>query len=929
MKLFGKICVIIISVLIVLLLVSPYLITLKDGSFDEGDLTSTPYVASTYTGSAQISSSGIITKTTSEELWNQMIENKNNIENYLDSPEELEKLMNAEIITQYPKIDNADEGALNGIIEFQRNKTDGKSSILTYMNKDTFDSYINSNSIKTSDGKSILDYFTLDDDGNAVVAVMNTETYKIESNDNSISIEGLKDESIDVDNLTEDNKKSDGTYYNEVYNVESKKIDYKSMVQNYTMPFQYLWALLVIGEDKEFVLELADLVENSEITISIYDNIATTEYEDVYTYKKETRIDKYAKISVDNDYGVTGYLTERYWLSDKSPKPDIEHYTPPFYSTYVTDEGEYNVTITKIYKTNTFVNDLTKANVWVVDYSKDYEYLPGSAEKENNSKNLDNTEYVFDKDTSKDSKEDDSLLKDSDALSFAASMKSYIEKKAEENKKESAKSDSDKEEKIEVNATVSYVRYKNYIHKSERKQSSETSITEQKYVAGKVANDPKVDVNADEDNPNFVSILNKPSHKNAKYLITSEITSWLMEILETNPDTKNMVDLTKLLINKVSEKEKFEVNEDDIFSEYEYSSFEDYTSYYGDYVVRTNDSNSATVVRDRDEIEKGLKKWLKNTTAQKENALSVLDTVLECQEEYHVNAVFVYAFLRVETGIGTANTGYVKNDNNWGSWALGRKYSSPEENIKTITKNMESGNIYFTQGNISVSKIGAIYCPNDSEYPTQGDDWIKNVTNYMTDLYSCMGIAESTQGTVSNGTIGTIGTYTSTQNRTYKLYIQGNPAPWANEDYGDSRSMAKAGCGPTAAAIIASSYDAKIDPSDVRQSVVSMYGLGNHSSATWIGESIKKLLPNVKVEVANYNEEKIKQCLNSAGQAWFVVQNCKYTSGAHCMALIDYKEPGMVYVAHGTANSRPYGWNKLSELKSYNKYGSILYVGGK
>ena len=47
------------------------------------------------------------------------------------------------------------------------------------------------------------------------------------------------------------------------------------------------------------------------------------------------------------------------------------------------------------------------------------------------------------------------------------------------------------------------------------------------------------------------------------------------------------------------------------------------------------------------------------------------------------------------------------------------------------------------------------------------------------------------------------------------------------------------------------------------------------------------------------------------------------------MALIDYKDPGMVYVAHGTANSRPYGWNKLSELKSYNKYSSILYVGGK
>lgn len=396
-----------------------------------------------------------------------------------------------------------------------------------------------------------------------------------------------------------------------------------------------------------------------------------------------------------------------------------------------------------------------------------------------------------------------------------------------------------------------------------------------------------------------------------------------LQILENDEKTANLVDLTKYLMYMATGVD-YGVKEYE-FSEYEKTSFENVTASYGDYVVKTNDPASATVVTDKKKMEEGLKKWLKNASNQKTKAISVLDTVMDCQEKYHVNAVFVYAFLRTETGIGTADTNYVKNDNNWGSWNLGHTFASPQDNIITITSKMESGGIYFSKGNISVSQIGAIYCPNDAKHPTQGDDWIKVVNGHMNDLYSAMGL----QGSIASGGKGTIGAYISTKNLKYNLYLQGNPAPWAGEDYGDSHSMAKAGCGPTAAAIIASAYNANITPSTVRQSIVSSLGLGNHSSATWIQGTLKKLIPNVKTEVAAFNEEKIKKCLENSGQVWFVVQNCKYTSGAHCMALIDYKDSGMVYVAHGTAKTRPYGWNKLSELKSYNKYSEILYVGGK
>lgn len=186
---------------------------------------------------------------------------------------------------------------------------------------------------------------------------------------------------------------------------------------------------------------------------------------------------------------------------------------------------------------------------------------------------------------------------------------------------------------------------------------------------------------------------------------------------------------------------------------------------------------------------------------------------------------------------------------------------------------------------------------------------------------------------IATGGAGTIGVYTATNGRTYNLYLQGSGAPWANEDYGDSHSMALAGCGPTAGAIIASSYNADITPSTFRETVVDLYGLGNHSSPTWIGQAFNKLLPGVKTSVGStFDENKIKECLKNSGQVWLIV-NKRYTSDSHCIALIDYKEnsqgQGMVYVAHGTAKSRPYGWDTLNTVKSCYKPSGVLYIGGK
>lgn len=548
---------IIIIFILILLAASLYQIKIDDGTFEEDEWSNTPYVASTYTSSANIGSNGITTDSSAKELWEKTIQEGSNIDKYLDSPEELEKLMNAELITQYPKIDTAAEGVINGIIEFERNKTDGTSCKLKYLDKEKFNTYVNSNSITTSEGTSILDYFTIDDSGNAVIAVVNKDTYQITSDDNDITIGKLEEEGITVENLTEENKSesSDGVEYsNVVYNVMSVPINYKDAVQKYTMPFQYLWTLLVMGDDKDFVLELADLVESSEIIISLYDNVTTIKNVDVYNYKKQTRIDKYAKISVENNYGVTGYLTAKYWVSPESPVPFANYYKPGNEATYITDD-ENNVTITTISESNNFQYYLTKADVWITDYSREYEYNPGSETKNENTVNLDNTAYVFNENTSKNSNEDSSLLNDSQAKAFANSTKKYIEQRAET------------EEEIKVN--VSQVNLINYDHKIDRKRTTTNYETQQKYVEGNVVNNPKVEKKSDEDN--FVKILCKKEHKGAKKALTNEVSSWFFEILEKNPDTVNMVDLTKYLFYKATGKD-YGIKEFD-FSVYDVSKF--------------------------------------------------------------------------------------------------------------------------------------------------------------------------------------------------------------------------------------------------------------------------------------------------------------------------------------------------------------------
>lgn len=539
---------------------------------------------------------------------------------YLKKPEELEKLLNAEIITQYPKMGDGATDAngkkkLDGIIQFERHQQNGSSKMLKFIKAETFNSYVSNGDDKA------LDYFTLDEEQNAVIAYKNTTTETLESNDSKMV---LSDYAPD---LSESDKGSDGNYKKTTVSIGTEKINYKNATQKYVMPFKYLWSLLVIGRDRNFVLELADLVENSKITISIYDNVTTTTDTDVFTYKKQNRTDTYVEVTPSTTYGVKNVPTKGYWWPDDKATstvgikkdPDVE-----------TEDTDYKITHTVVNKINRVEFALTKADVWIVDYSQEYTYQEAQVtSNESNTKDMDpkETEYEPQEEGSGNSKDNALLLNCDHAKEMIKITTDYIEKhKPTSSRAQTMGTDSNSRvpsssgntkkpnsssgskstnsvfsgvlsgEKINDNVTLTpnnggsstsggtsstteteqplqvtatYVKVERFQRKIERKESTTNTVSEQKYVSKTPVSNPKDDKDADKDN--FVKILRKGKHREAKDYLTDDATSWLWKIMRGNGLGDNFIDLTKYLFYKVTGK-NYGVKEYD-FSEFSPDSF--------------------------------------------------------------------------------------------------------------------------------------------------------------------------------------------------------------------------------------------------------------------------------------------------------------------------------------------------------------------
>lgn len=479
---------------------------------------------------------------------------------YLKKPEDLEKLLNAELITQYPKIDGLSSDKLNGIVEFVRHETDPNTGVentrrLQYVERIQFSQMFES--YQESGNRNVLNYFTLDDEGNLIIAVWSREEGSYYSNNTSLQTdrkkirEGMAEGKIksEVDSrysVTSENESSITAEYT-TYMISEQTIYYKSMVQPYTLPFEYLWALLVMGKSDEFVLNLSQLAYDSEITIGIFDNIDKSVRTNIEKYTEEfkERYEKWERGDGDTDYQIVAEDPSY----DTVGHIDIDEESP---------DGEWKIEkydyehrdIATTYQDTTQIQ-IIYADTWIVELGVQFTDTIDAQQVYDNIVETDDEEWNGD-DNSSNTYQDErkhSDWVDASGVSHEGS-KYYV-----------------------------WVRDENYNYKRTIDQSNESILdtTISKYQTSPAQISEKTDIDPTTGD-NFVKFLRNDNNAFI-YLTDTTGTNWLCSILEANADTIGMVDLTRYLINKTKNPDDTRITFD--FSIYEPQVMSSVTGVYG------------------------------------------------------------------------------------------------------------------------------------------------------------------------------------------------------------------------------------------------------------------------------------------------------------------------------------------------------------
>lgn len=248
--------------------------------------------------------------------------------------EKVQYLIDAEAVTKMPYIDQVDGNVENtenegeegkepliGQIKFYRfnsekdvdeayeTNSENKKTIkeeyrITYVAPDEFKTQMQN--YENGGNEEVFKHFTMDDEGNVVIADGRKEVRKITTgNDTYAADPGL---SLEIVKENSGEEGYTGNYkqgYSFVkYTTNERKIDYLSLVEQYVMPTNFLYSLLVQTKDYDFVRAIAELAYQNEIAVGIYENESQSNITEDYTYNM--RLD----LNVDTDLDINKVNTE-------------------------------------------------------------------------------------------------------------------------------------------------------------------------------------------------------------------------------------------------------------------------------------------------------------------------------------------------------------------------------------------------------------------------------------------------------------------------------------------------------------------------------------------------------------------------------------------------------------------------------------------
>lgn len=305
------------------------------------------------------------------------------------------------------------------------------------------------------------------------------------------------------------------------YSMNAKTIPYQSIISKYRMPFNYLWIMLIYSQDKKFTFDLADLVRNSKIEITIHDKLQETTTNVTESHTQEFYYSGHANIKMNYKY-TSGANSTNPQQASVTNKGSLVRYG----SGRTTSSEKYKKTTTTINKVNTLDVGLTLADTWCVKYERKYKYDGESTTNSESKQKIDDVEI----DGEAESKiTNSSLLSEikSSAKANASNVLNPISATITSSEVVSGTASQTIDSKIINDPTVTKVK---------TKTTSYTGEPEKYYT---------------EETPKFSILFNK--YYNARSNIISA-KEWLFDALESNADTAQMLDLTKYLMYKATGK---------------------------------------------------------------------------------------------------------------------------------------------------------------------------------------------------------------------------------------------------------------------------------------------------------------------------------------------------------------------------------------
>lgn len=233
------------------------------------------------------------------------------------------------------KLENLKENEIPGIILVQRTNTREDTPVsLEYIDLDEFNSMVSNKDL------NVLNYFTIDENNNLLVAKW--KYIKVE-------VDGEYPSGVA------------GATEREEYIINEKtieKIPYSEYVRKYTMPFDFLAQLLFTTDEADFCRELTKIVNNSKIVINIQEAETKTIEEDIQTYTVYHKEETTTKSAEDKDDSQSSSSSNTTETSSSSGGLETQQ------------TGTATVTTTEI--THEYGFEITEADTWLVHYIKKY-----------------------------------------------------------------------------------------------------------------------------------------------------------------------------------------------------------------------------------------------------------------------------------------------------------------------------------------------------------------------------------------------------------------------------------------------------------------------------------------------------------------------------------------------------------------------------